>query len=203
MRRSFDIASIIPKIEGLPEKKVVQVGQFKIGLCHGSYGYSPFPNCRVDLLGLPLFVQAIPSCLGGIWNHSPNSAAKWMWIFWSLATLTRTRLVPHFVRSVFITVYHYKLIVTYYSSSMCWIQVCEYEGGYFINPGSITGAYSGLSRCVIWAGDLCLDDSTHKPTKIQQCHSKFHSDGNQRTEGTQRWHFASDLSCLILLTNHM
>jgi vacuolar protein sorting-associated protein 29 len=82
------------QIEGLPEKKVIQIGKFKIGLCHGH--------------------QVVP------WGSTE-----------SLARLQREMDVD-----ILITGHTHKNEVT------------EYEGKWFINPGSITGAYSSMTSDV-------------------------------------------------------
>ena len=82
------------QIEGLPEKKVVQIGKFKIGLCHGH--------------------QVVP------WGSTE-----------SLARLQREMDVD--------------ILVTGHTHKN---EVNEYEGKWFINPGSITGAYSSITSDV-------------------------------------------------------
>ena len=79
------------EIEGLPETKVVEIGDFKIGLCHGH--------------------QIVP------WGDSE-----------SLATMKRQLGVD--------------ILVTGHTHQNA---LRESDGSWFINPGSITGAYSSLS----------------------------------------------------------
>lgn len=78
----------------LPETKVVTIGSFRIGICHGH--------------------QVVP------WGHPE-----------SLAMLARQLNVD-----ILITGHTHKN------------KVMKYEGKHFINPGSITGAYSGVTECV-------------------------------------------------------
>ena len=78
-----------------PEHKIVQIGQFKIGLMHGH--------------------QIIP------WGD-PHA----------LAMMQRQLDVD--------------ILITGHTHRN---EVCEYEGKWFINPGSITGAYSPLTSEVI------------------------------------------------------
>ena len=82
------------EIAGLPERKVVQVGEFKIGLCHGH--------------------QVVP------WGDSE-----------ALARLQREMDVD-----ILITGHTHKN------------EVNEFGGKWFINPGSITGAYSSFTSNV-------------------------------------------------------
>lgn len=100
--------------DALPETKVVKVGEFKIGLCHGH--------------------QIVP------WGDPE-----------ALAMMQRQLDVD-----ILITGHTHKN------------SVMEYEGNYYINPGSITGAYSGMSR---YATPL------YAPLTVvntpQRCDSKF------------------------------
>ena len=86
----FTMSACAPKIEGLPEKKVVQVGQFKIGLCHGSQliGYlhsslvgcpsqravHPRPAC-ISISELPFLCRSYRCALGGF--GIPVQVAPW------------------------------------------------------------------------------------------------------------------------------
>jgi vacuolar protein sorting-associated protein 29 len=79
------------EIPGLPDRKVVTVGQFKIGICHGH--------------------QIVP------WGDSE-----------ALAMLQREMDVD--------------ILVTGHTHKN---DVSEYDGKWYINPGSITGAYSSLT----------------------------------------------------------
>ena len=77
-----------------PETKVVQIGQFKVGLCHG---HQVLPWGDTDALGT---LQRQLDCDILVTGHTHKN------------------------------------------------EVCEYDGKWFINPGSITGAYSCTSSDV-------------------------------------------------------
>ena len=82
------------EIDGLVEERVVQIGQFKIGICHG---HTVVPWGDLD----------------------------------SLAVVRRKLDVD--------------ILVTGHTHKS---QVIEHDGAYFINPGSITGAFDGINSRV-------------------------------------------------------
>ena len=106
------------QIEGLPEKKVVQIGKFKIGLCHGH--------------------QVVP------WGSTE-----------SLARLQREMDVD--------------ILVTGHTHKH---EVNEYEGKWFINPGSITGAYSSITSDVTPSFILMIVKGSKVNTYVYELNKK-------------------------------
>ncbi len=97
------------EVSGLPEDKVVTIGQFKIGICHGH--------------------QIVP------WGDNE-----------SLAILARKLDVDILVTG------HTHVNATN-----------EYEGRWFINPGSITGSYCGYTP-VVKPSFICMSIQGNKVT---------------------------------------
>ena len=106
------------QIEGLPEKKVVQIGKFKIGLCHGH--------------------QVVP------WGSTE-----------ALARLQREMDVD--------------ILVTGHTHKN---EVNEYEGKWFINPGSITGAYSSITSDVTPSFILMIVKGSKVNTYVYELNKK-------------------------------
>ncbi len=92
-----------------PEQKVVTVGQFKIGLCHG-HQLVPWGDAEGEVFCLTI-------------DENP----PYIHIFLALATINR-----QLDCDILITGHTHKF------------EAYEHENRFYVNPGSITGAYNAL-----------------------------------------------------------
>ena len=117
VRGDFDDPLYLPGIvESLPESKVVSVGSFKLGVCHGH--------------------QIVP------WGD-PHSLS-----------MVQRRL-------------DVDILVSGHTHKN---EVCEYDGKWFINPGSITGAYSSLQADVVPSFILLAVQGSKVVTYVYELH---------------------------------